>query len=406
MGVFDDPRRIEAQNLAFAAERAEAAGRLDEAAQGFARAAELEEAVACGVPLEMRRTRTTLAVSAAALWVRGARHRDAIRVAGFFLGQLDSLTPEGIQELRRLMERAWSAGDVEAIVQDRRDVGRIRLKLVDGRVRHGLVPAGIARQRQMLVTGLVLRAAEYNEGRPYRTQGAPGSALAHPLEIYEGPAEAASYGLNLIVLPASPQSDLWPDSSEAVTARGALETFLAWCRTASEAEEPGAMIPPGEADPFLGFEAGRDYATPVLRQIKQLAADGQDVGRVVMETSVPHARAARLALDPVVRTRVDARIASIADYADQRELDVRLVGLVFRKRVPIVRVELLTRAGALPRGHRMDVRIDQRRIRRFDPDWQDHLQDHLRETARITVEYVPGSRGRRLPYLVAYHGLD
>lgn len=408
MGAFDDPRRLQAENTAFQAERAISSGDIDAARNLFAYAATLEEEVAHQVPYSKPRTRTTLAVSAVALWLKADRYADVIRAGGHFLSQPQGLTDSGGEELRRLMERAWRSKDIASAVGHSEDTVSVRLKLADGRVRHGLAPAGAARQKQRLLAGLVLRAAEYNEGHPYRTQGTPGADLMEPVEVLEAPAEAASYGLHLVVFSRSTSFFGTGD-----TARKALDTLLMWCRVASQEHETsrdsrelpllnGPTRDSEEIALFDGFEQSHDYAAPILRQVANLAADGEQVGHILLEVNSPGGRRSQVALDSDIRSFVSDRISEINAHSHEDELLVRLVGLVFRKKIPYIRVELLEATPAHRAGHRMDVRIDRRKLKSFDTDWQETLKSYLRKNVRIHVSYMPGSRGRDLPYLAAY----
>jgi hypothetical protein len=105
---FADPRRQRSEELAFMAERAERAGDTEKAIADYAEAARLEEENALDIPGEVASVRSVLGISAVALWLRAERWDDAARAGGALLAQPDKLTPDGVRQLRELVQRALS----------------------------------------------------------------------------------------------------------------------------------------------------------------------------------------------------------------------------------------------------------------------------------------------------------
>jgi hypothetical protein len=101
-GGLDDPRLQQGGDLAMDAEGLEQAGQFADARDRYARASELYAAVALDDATRPK-TRAVLAESAVALAARGGRFDRAVAYAERFLAEPGRLTPEGIEELGRLL---------------------------------------------------------------------------------------------------------------------------------------------------------------------------------------------------------------------------------------------------------------------------------------------------------------
>lgn len=107
MGIFDDPRGREAEELSFQAERAGRRGDLSTAQELYARAAALETAVARSVPHDAPRIRSVLGVSAAAMWLKAGRYLETAEIAQEFMRD-PCVTEDGRTELAELLARSRS----------------------------------------------------------------------------------------------------------------------------------------------------------------------------------------------------------------------------------------------------------------------------------------------------------
>lgn len=103
---LDDPRRIEADGLARAAEGADRLARYDDAMRLYAQAATIEEAVAKSVPVAQPKLRSVLAVSAVALWAKAGRVDDVRRLAAVFMRTPEGLTFEAVRAMTNMLADA------------------------------------------------------------------------------------------------------------------------------------------------------------------------------------------------------------------------------------------------------------------------------------------------------------
>lgn len=120
MKGFDDPRGRQSEALAFEAEQAARAGRIDQAQDLFAKAAELEELVVGDTPSTEPRVKSVLAVSAVALWYKSRRLGRARLLARHYLATGVPADGESRRELHDLLDLA------------RRDHDDITLKTLSG----------------------------------------------------------------------------------------------------------------------------------------------------------------------------------------------------------------------------------------------------------------------------------
>lgn len=105
MGFLDDPRRREASDLAFLADRLRSAGDESGARKHYARAAVLEVELLAALKPEERALHSTLAVSAVALWFRAKDARKLDELATRLLAG-DGLTPGARAEIAEMRDEA------------------------------------------------------------------------------------------------------------------------------------------------------------------------------------------------------------------------------------------------------------------------------------------------------------
>jgi hypothetical protein len=266
---FQDPRRVRSQELTALADRAEDDGDLAAELGYYAEAARLEEANALDVPAEASKVRTLLAISAVALWLRAERWDDAARAGCLFLSQPEKLTPDGPEEIRKLVDRAWRTSEVQRTLGPGAVFVPVEATLSGGLVRQGLAPSVLVAERRDVLAPLLVRVAEWQSHKKYRRAGP--STLASSYEILEAPAIAGSYGLRLYVGSTSAQID----AGAAASPKDVVEQFLALAgAVASDPEELRRIV---------GDSA---YATAFLRGFRDLAPDGKAVGQVALGAMV------------------------------------------------------------------------------------------------------------------------
>lgn len=105
MSSIADPRSQAVDELAWQAEQELRRGNAEGAYRLFARAAEIEQAIAEAAAAEPVPVRSVLAVSAVALWYKAAKWREAEGLAHRYLAEPGRLTPDAYYELWDLLER-------------------------------------------------------------------------------------------------------------------------------------------------------------------------------------------------------------------------------------------------------------------------------------------------------------
>lgn len=203
MKILEDPRGKRSDELSFRADRALREGDEDQAKQLYAQAADLETQLAAAVPDDQPRLKSTLAVSAAALWMRSANYARAKQQIHRFLSTPDSLTTVGEQELEELLEQVRIEQVLVESGDDPAAIVPLNIRLEGGRVRRGLAPTKAVKQREATLTSQLVRVIEWTLDRPYRGSGAAGAEVTSQVELYSAPAAAASYGIRLFVMPGS-----------------------------------------------------------------------------------------------------------------------------------------------------------------------------------------------------------
>ncbi len=290
-GFLQDARGQQSETLAFAAERAWKAGDRVRALSLFAEAANLEYQVARDVPGDQARVRGVLAISAVALWLDARHHDDAVRAACEFLARPELLTEQGRLDLQLLLERAFREKALTKAVGNLTDAVPLEVKLDGGLVRVGIAPAALIRERQEVVTALVVRAAEWRLRRPFRKAGAA-RQITDRIQFFEAPAAAASYGIRLFVASAGPaESPGMKDDS--IGPEEAVDEFLAIAAAAQQGPEALRRHVDHEA-----------YWKTFMVGFRDMAPDGDTVGTVTFSSPSWRSNVPPLAFDPTHRQRL------------------------------------------------------------------------------------------------------
>lgn len=294
--AFDDPRAQKSDELSFFADRALAHGEIARAMELFAEAAELETQLALGVPDTEPRVRSVLAISAVALWLKAGQFEKCERYAHQLLANDNSLTDQGRNDLRALLERCWREKEAQTFSKEAIDLVPLEMKLDGGRIRRGLAPASLVRDRQQTLTSLLVRTAELEMKRPFRKRG---EAKKHVLEragVYEAPALAASYGIRLYVGSATQL----PLLADQITSANVVQAFL---RLAALAQNGS-----------LESVTDEDYRSAFLAGFRDLAPDGSSVEAVTYSTPASYLRAPSSVFGSSDRERLSA--ALVRDHSE------------------------------------------------------------------------------------------
>jgi hypothetical protein len=292
-----DARRREAEAAAFDGEQLWRAGRLPAARARFAEAAAIEEAVARDSKRPLPRALAAVAVGAVALWHRAGEFERAKSAAYAFLARGNDLTPDGRQDLERLVERCSRELELAKLSGDAA-MTPVEIKLDGGRVGRGVVPEGEARRRREVFGSLLMRAAELEAGMPHRDRGESKLGREDAVQIFEVPAIAASFGVRFYVATGTQQkiASERPVDPERVVARFLQVAQLAACGSSFLRQEI--------ADPL--------YAQSFIDGFAEIAPDGEEVGTVAC-----YAPSWRLQSPPLVfdrKHREELRAASSAPF--------------------------------------------------------------------------------------------
>lgn len=324
---LEDPRGRRSEELAFDAERAWKAGDRALARKLFEQAAELEYEVAREVPGTEPRVRSVLAVSAVALWNDAGRYEAAARAACAFLAQPEMLTEQGRSDLRALLERAFREEALASALGDLGDAVPLEVKLDGGLVRRGVAPAAPIRERQEVVTALVIRAAEWRLRKPFRKAGSAGPEIVDRIQFYEAPAVPQSYGIQLYVASGKAPSSPGVDDG-GIDPEGAVKEFL----TIAAAAQRG----PDALRAYVDHEA---YLKTFMVGFRDMAPDGRSVGTVVFSSPTWRSQVPPLDFEPEHRKQLTAGL--LAHSANERRIEVEGILKVvnLRSRRPYLGVE-------------------------------------------------------------------
>lgn len=242
---FGDARRRESEELAFFAEKCERQGNFQDAAKLYQRAADLETQVIESLIEAPIRVRSVLAVSAVALWFKSGDLERAQAYAYKFLARENSLTEEDRLELERILQRCWQKRTISELMDSGSytDIAPLELKIAGGQVQSGLAPSGIVRTMQETAYSGIMRTTELEMGMPFRPAGKAGKAVSGQICVYEVPAIAASYGIQLLVasMPPVKKSNEKPETeTKPCAARKVVSKFLEFADIA--ARNPEEMV--------------------------------------------------------------------------------------------------------------------------------------------------------------------
>lgn len=366
MTGFDDPRGHQSEELAFQAERAARAGRLDEAAGLFAEAAALEAKIARAVPHSDTRVRGVLAVSAVALWYKARRYDDAQQLACEFLSEPHNIDDPSRRELRALLERCWRDQETAQVCGAGGQFEPLEIKLAGGEIQAGVAPAASVRDRQSLSSALLIRTAEWLSEKPFRVRGEASRDISRRFRVLEAPARAASYGLRLYVA-VSGQPQL-PVIAE-LTPRAVVDTFLQIARAAQASDQVLAdLIPDAQ------------YRAAFLAGFRDLAPDGALVGTVTFEHPTWDAAIPKTIYEPRHREEMTRRLAPVTTGGRVRSVEGMLKVVNLKARAPSIEIV----AGQGPATH---ISID---VDRFE----ESVREKLNKYVKVVFEERARARGK------------
>jgi hypothetical protein len=325
-GFLEDARGRQSEALAFEAERAWKAGDQARALSLFAQAADLEYQVARDVPGDESRVRGVLAISAVALWIDARRYDAAARAACEFLARPEMLTEQARSDLQMLLERAFREKALAKAIDDLTDAVPLEVKLSGGLVRAGIAPAALIRERQEVVTALVVRAAEWRMRRPFRKAGAA-RQVTDRIRFFEAPAAAASYGIRLFV--ASGGSAALPGmKAEPIGPEEAVAEFLAIAAAAQQGPEALRQRVDQEA-----------YLKTFMVGFRDMAPDGATVGTVTFSSPSWRSTVPPLAFELTHRQRLTTGLLAQLRADERVEIEGTLKEVNLRARRPYIGVE-------------------------------------------------------------------
>jgi len=288
--VFDDPIGQQSDELSFRAERALATGNAQKALELFAEAAALETQLAERAAADEPRVRSVVALSAVALWFKARRFDECERLALQLLAG-ERLTDQGRVEVRALLERCWREGDAERVARDESLLLiPVDMKLDGGRIRKGLAPSAIVRDRQQIFASMLVRTAEWKMSAPFRRRGEAKKDVLAKAGIYEAPALAASYGVCLYVGSSRKVTEVHPE----LNAESVVSAFLELAAAAQATS--------------LESVVDADYRASFLAGFRDLAPDGGGIETVGYSTSAAHLRAPSPVFLPADRERLSGAL--------------------------------------------------------------------------------------------------
>lgn len=326
MGALDDPRAAQVDALAYEAELADRRGELEHARRLYAEAAAIEAEIARSAPASEPRVRGLLAVSATALWYKASRHDEVERLACAFLSDPTSLAEQARVELRGLMERAWRDAELAQAFGDADEAAPLVVKLDGGRIRAGLAPPGVVRDKQQILVPMLVRIAEWKLGKPFRRTGSASSDIREQIEIQEAPAIAASYGLQLVVVPGSAREAGAPPRLRP------REVVTAFLHLADAACQGG--------DALRALVESDEYRRELLKRFRDLAPDGRSVGTISFSTPSPRIRAPAPRLEPEHTRRLSEALRKEVPEQASVTAEGVLKVVSLRGRRPFIAIEL------------------------------------------------------------------
>ncbi len=323
---FDDPRGHQSELLAYQAEKAVQRGDAQRATMLYLQAAELEEQVALSVPDTSPRVRGALAVSATALWYKAGQYLRAEALACRFLGG-EPVAPDAMEELRRLLARCWRESEVEAAKAPGELWIPLEVTLDGGRVRPGLAPASVVRERQQLTSTMLTRVAELQLGEPLRNRGEARGRVHKVARIFEAPAQVHSYGVQLYVVSSQGQMKGTPGSGR-LSAASVVNQFLELAETAQRNPRDLAKLVKDGA-----------YQRAFLLGFRDLAPDGERVASVSFSGAGCLVRAPSVTFEPMDRTAITAALEEGGEHGTM-EVEGILKHLKLTGKSPSIAIEV------------------------------------------------------------------
>lgn len=248
------------EQLASEAEAACLRGDLHQAKSLYAEAAQAELAALRSVRAGKVRTLGITAISAAALWYRAGKLREAERVSYYALS-LPELPAFATVELRTLLQTIWNE-----IAQSEAGLsfmpGQVLVSVKGGEVVSGGAPLDLIVDKVQSVQSLFYRTAEYLKTMPLRKQGPPSKEIQERCRPWLFQSVPGSYQFAVAVQKPR-QAELFPSDDpepEILT-----EKFLAILRAAAE-------------DPDVGLQKEverEDYRRVFLKLTRKLAPSGK-----------------------------------------------------------------------------------------------------------------------------------
>ena len=296
---FDDPRSRQSEELAYKAEQAARRGDADQSKALFAEAAELETAVAMDVGAEASRVRSALAVSAVSLWIRAEDWEVAASTACAFLARPDLLIEDGVTQLRSLLDRAWQTQDLVREVGPLGTFAPLEARMSGGKIGVGIAPSQAVGERRDVIAPLVIRVAEWMEGKAFRRAGL--SPLASRLQLLEVPALAGSYAMRFLLVGAQQQ---------------AMDNVLATPQAVADQMIAIASVISEDPDSLHELVDDPDYARAFMRAFRDLAPDGKLVGQVDLSTGLGTGSPHRASFSPASQARITKALQRAAEEVD------------------------------------------------------------------------------------------
>jgi hypothetical protein len=206
-----------AERLATEAKSAAASGDRGLAHRLFSEAADAELGALSELPLEQKRTRSVIAVSAASLLYKAQRY-DAAEMAIFRMLGAQDLNDWASSELRVLLDVVADEKILHTQLGRKYSGARLTFSLRGGEIGSGTGPLDLILQKATGVRSLIYRFAEWLGQYPLRIRGAPPSELQQLIQARATEAVVGSFRME-IRLTEPAQEDLFapaPVKAEAV----------------------------------------------------------------------------------------------------------------------------------------------------------------------------------------------
>lgn len=290
MNVFGSPDLIRSQEKAYEAERFWKKGEFANARKLFKEAAELERKVADSLgDQKSPRVKSMLYASSTALMFKAREFVLADQMAIDGLAAPGLLTAEDAVEMRLLLQRIWRESSLSESESERAGMIPLEIKLDGGQVKPGFAPAHAIRQRQELVTKMLQHTADLLGHRHAKGKS------EYPFEIMEATAKAASYGIQLYLKKKEVQKTVF--TNEEISVEAIVKKFLEICQvSASSPKDLKKVIPRNSERVFF------------LKQLKELAPDGEKVGTVSCSSPVWYVENNYVAFDSNSRAKYHEEI--------------------------------------------------------------------------------------------------